>query len=290
MIISFGDQRAEFRPWRPEMGRILASGFAFDSETTPIDPARPWIAPDYVLGAAFDGQQGYFIRREHVADFFMIHRDLQVVLHNAPFDLGVLHKLAPQIDVYGWVDRHGVWDTRLLHRLYVLATEGHTAGGSGESTLEHCVERHLGLSLPKDTVDAVGDPIRTSWGKWLGRSPQEIEPAYLEYLARDVVATWLVHRRLVELIGRQLAVSTNAFGYVDEDWLTEQVRRWGPLTHHVQLKAAIVLETGRGHNDRAIALGIILLAIALVIVVIMNLITSGATGDFDRIMGGSPRA
>jgi tungstate transport system permease protein len=56
------------------------------------------------------------------------------------------------------------------------------------------------------------------------------------------------------------------------------------------LTTAIALQTGLGDFGFSIALGIILLAIALVIVVIMNLITSGATGDFDRIMGGSPRA
>ena len=56
------------------------------------------------------------------------------------------------------------------------------------------------------------------------------------------------------------------------------------------LTTAIALQTGLGDFGFSIALGIILLAIALVIVIIMNLITSGAMGDFDRIMGGSPRA
>jgi tungstate transport system permease protein len=56
------------------------------------------------------------------------------------------------------------------------------------------------------------------------------------------------------------------------------------------LTTAIALQTGIGDFGLSIALGIILLAIALVIVVIMNLITSGALGDFEKIMGGSPRA
>jgi ABC-type tungstate transport system substrate-binding protein len=51
-----------------------------------------------------------------------------------------------------------------------------------------------------------------------------------------------------------------------------------------------LLQTGLGDFGFSIALGIILLGIALVIVIVMNLITSGAMGDFDRIMGGSPRA
>jgi tungstate transport system permease protein len=56
------------------------------------------------------------------------------------------------------------------------------------------------------------------------------------------------------------------------------------------LTTAIALQTGIGDFGLSIALGIILLAIALVIVVIMNLIMSGALGNFEQIMGGSPRA
>jgi tungstate transport system permease protein len=56
------------------------------------------------------------------------------------------------------------------------------------------------------------------------------------------------------------------------------------------LTTAIALQTGLGDFGFSIALGIILLAIALVIVVIMNLITSGTGGDFEQIMGGAPRA
>ena len=56
------------------------------------------------------------------------------------------------------------------------------------------------------------------------------------------------------------------------------------------LTTAIALQTGLGDFGFSIALGIILLTIALVIVVIMNLITSGAGGDFEQIMGGAPRA
>ena len=55
------------------------------------------------------------------------------------------------------------------------------------------------------------------------------------------------------------------------------------------LTTAIALQTGLGDFGFSIALGIILLAIALVVVIIMNLITIGSA-DFDRIMGGAPRA
>jgi tungstate transport system permease protein len=55
------------------------------------------------------------------------------------------------------------------------------------------------------------------------------------------------------------------------------------------LTTAIALQTGMGDFGFSIALGIILLTIALIIVVIMYLITSGAFGTFDQIAGGAPR-
>jgi len=55
------------------------------------------------------------------------------------------------------------------------------------------------------------------------------------------------------------------------------------------LTTSIALETGMGNFGLSIALWIVLLAIALVVVLIMNLITSGALTDSDKILGG-PRA
>ena len=55
------------------------------------------------------------------------------------------------------------------------------------------------------------------------------------------------------------------------------------------LTTAIALQTGMGDFGFSIALGIILLAIALVIVVAMNLITSGLSAEHQQVMGG-PRS
>jgi tungstate transport system permease protein len=52
------------------------------------------------------------------------------------------------------------------------------------------------------------------------------------------------------------------------------------------LTTAITLETGMGAFGLSIALGIILLAVALVVVVILNLITSGLSHDSQIILGG----
>ena len=52
------------------------------------------------------------------------------------------------------------------------------------------------------------------------------------------------------------------------------------------LTTAITLETGMGEFGLSIALGIILLTVALIVVVILNLITSGLSHDMQRINGG----
>ena len=254
MNITFGDKQHCFGPWRPTLGRVFAKPIAFDCETTPIDKERPWLVPAYVLGAAFDGRHGYFVQREHVAEFFAIHRDVTVVAHNAPFDLAVVNALSPAIDIYDRVERNKVWDTQLLHRLYMLATEGHTASVAGQSSLEHCVETHLGTELPKDVVDAKGKSVRVSYGQWLGKPPAEIEPVYLDYLAKDVIATHLLYGRLRKQLKTLLAESNKTWGYISPEWLREVQQKWGVQTHRIQLRAAIVLKeiTANGlHLDLA---------------------------------------
>jgi len=52
------------------------------------------------------------------------------------------------------------------------------------------------------------------------------------------------------------------------------------------LTTAITLETGMGEFGLSIALGIILLTVALIVVVILNLITSGLSHDTQQIPGG----
>ncbi len=165
MDITFEGQVYPFRPWKPDFGPVFTDTFAFDCETTRIDEARHWITPAYVLGAAFDGRRGHFVTREHLAAFWQAHAHLPVVFHHAAFDLAVLRQAEPTLDVYAKVEAGLVWDTLLLHRLYALATAGHTAGGKGEATLETCAKLYLGVELPKDATDAEGRGVRTSYAR-----------------------------------------------------------------------------------------------------------------------------
>ena len=202
LTCTLGARSCPFDAWRVEAGQVFAAAYALDCETTLLDPARHWEAPAFVLGAACDGARGFFLPRDRVLPFLRAHRDVPVAFHNAPFDLRVLHRLAAEqgagLDVYDLVERDLAWDTLLLHRLLLLATEGRSAPGRGQSTLERCAELYLGCQLHKDARDAGGNDVRTSFGRYLGRDPREIEPAYLEYLARDALATACLRDELLD--------------------------------------------------------------------------------------------
>lgn len=244
---------SKFRFWTPQDGAVFQTAYAFDAETTAIDDTEPWRTPKFVLGAAFDGQQGWFIERRWLETFLQAHPKLSIVMHNAAFDLAVIHQHVPAIQIYDRVEYNLVMDTQLLHRLYKLATLGHTAFGKGQATLERCSSEYLGIDLPKGLKDSAGLDVRTSYSQWRDRPAEEIEPIYLEYLAKDAVVTEWLYRTLENRISDVLAHSSTVWGFVSEEWLDEQQRRWGPLTHHVQLKAHIVLNeiTRNGlHLDR----------------------------------------
>jgi DNA polymerase I-like protein with 3'-5' exonuclease and polymerase domains len=258
MEIQFGTLRRQFLPWQPAMGQVFSTLFALDTETTAIVGQK---VPTYVMGAVSDGAKGYFLSPASVHAFLLVHRNCPLIFHNSGFDLAVLQALLDAqhrpLDVYEWVDRHQVWDVMVLHKLHGLCTAGHTYQGTGQSTLERCVELYLGVVLAKDLKDGDGDDLRTSWAKWQGRPPGKIDPIYLEYLALDVLGTFGCYKHLVPRIRHVVENARNAFGYVHGTWLAQQQERFGLQTHDLQVKALISLEeierTGFGLDlaDRA---------------------------------------
>jgi DNA polymerase I-like protein with 3'-5' exonuclease and polymerase domains len=263
MRITLGNFSCPFTPWRPEHGRLF-DRFSFDTETTDIDEDRPELPPAFVLGAACDGRRGVFLTRDTVKPFFAAHPQASVILHHAAFDLKVTAPLLhPEIDLYQAVDANRVWDTMILKRLHSLATVGHTA--RGECSLADCAQEFLGVTLKKEQTDAHGQKVRTGFGQFLGKPPSTIPGAYLAYLGQDALATWHLFGRLHQRIRDVLRNSTHVWGYVNDApdrawggfsdrWLREVIDRFGPLTHHVQLRASIVMDALSAHGigvDRA---------------------------------------
>lgn len=240
--LTMNEHSVRFDFWDEDRSEPLASPVAIDFETTLIDTNRPWLTPALVAGGATDGKQGYIFGRDTVASFLAAHGSADLVFHNAPFDLAVIDCCVPEADIYDAVENDRVFDTQIQHQLLTLATEGHVAFGKGKSTLDTCVLQYLGLTLPKEVEDQDGRDIRTSWGKFLGGGLSAIPDEYWKYLAKDVLATWLVDRELSLRTDEELDQADGVWGFADWRWLDEQYQRWGPLTHHIQLRAAIVLD------------------------------------------------
>jgi len=223
---------------------VLAGGFALDLETTLIDDDRPAHIPTLVLGMAFGGGTGWFILADDMLAFLDAHPNNPLAFHNAAFDLAVLQetykRARRQADIYQRVERGQVADTQILARLVALAQVGHTA--RGQCSLDDCSTKYVSVSLPKDLKTPGGKSVRLTFGDYLGRPFEAFPEIYLQYAASDPVATWLLFRRLKDELPRIKTTAHQAYGYAGPDWLGEQWRTHGPLTHDIQLKASIVLD------------------------------------------------
>jgi hypothetical protein len=241
--ITVGPYRCPFETWTPETGCIFEM-YAYDTETTDILENRPDLTPDFVIGTACDGQRGVYLTRETVLPFFQAHAGVPFICHNAAYDLAVTqHLLGDRHDLYALVEAGKVWDTMILKRLLSLATEGHTS--QGEASLAACAKAHLNIDLDKAVQDAAGQAIRRSFGQYLFAPLTTIPADYLRYAASDAVVTWHLFWALNRLVRDVLRNSAHVRGYVDEPWLRDAIARFGPLTHHVQLKASIVCDVLR---------------------------------------------
>lgn len=241
-----GPSQYRFRVWVPACGKVFAGPFALDTETTKIDKDRPTHIPALVLGVAFNGTQGWFIAAKDMPAFLTAHPANQLIFHNAVFDLAVLQAaLNPRgtgfhNDIYNHVLAGRIADTLIMARLIVLATQGHSA--INQCSLDYCAKLYLGLTLPKDTKAPDGELIRETFGRFMGKPVEEILPAYLQYAAGDAVATWHLYQHIKTLLPAIKDQADAAFGYAGSKWLDELWKKYGPLTHNIELLASIVLD------------------------------------------------
>ena len=235
--VSLGSYESVFREWVPG-DDLCAGAFAFDAETTLIRDDLPGRVPDYVLGVASDGDRGAFISRANLPAFWAAHSRCTWVFHNAAFDLAVVQKLlGVRGDVYELVEAGRAWDTMLLAKLLSLGENG-TAGGA--FSLDACAASFLGVELPKDLTDAAGRDVRTGFGRFLNRPVAAVPPDYLRYAAGDAVATWNLFEVLKARIRGLRRGRREVFGEMGDEALAAAWHAWGPLTHHTQLKSAVM--------------------------------------------------
>ena len=241
--ITIGTFKCPFETWTPEIGPIFEM-FAYDTETTDIIEHRPELTPELVIATACDGKRGVYLTRDMILPFFQAHADVPLICHNAAFDLRVTQDvLRDRHDIYTMVNAGKVWDTLILKRLLTLATEGHTA--QGEASLAACAKAHLGVDLDKAVQDTAGHAIRRNFAPYLFAPLTTIPADYLRYAAGDALVTWHLFWELNRRIRDVLRDSSHVRGYVDDAWLKDAIARFGPLTHHVQLKASVICDVLR---------------------------------------------
>jgi len=156
--------------------------------------------------AVFDGGAGFRVHRDRVPELLARHADRSLILHNAPPQLRMLRHLAPRSDLY---DR--VWDTAILSDLALLSKLGHVEH-RGAGSLYQCCHRWLGAHVPPS-------------------APAEVRVRRIHALFRRLM------QALAEPVG-----SPPPWGYVSDEHHLACRNRWGPQTHHLQLKAAVVLD------------------------------------------------
>jgi DNA polymerase-1 len=190
----FNNQDFEIKIWN---GEKLGSYVCFDTETT-IKPFHQ-IADLVTFQAYGGGDTVYYVPRSLISLFLNKHYESILIAHNATFDLNILSKyLESDAPIYDLLDRNRVRCTNLMYKLLHLASIGYVPF---KSNLALLTEKFLGEVLTKDTV-------RENFGQFLNTPIEEIPQEFLDYGAKDVVATHQLYFSLMGMIQQHDKMNT----------------------------------------------------------------------------------
>lgn len=187
-----------------ELGRTLA----IDTETT-IKPFTE--TPDLITFQVFDGENLYYVDRSLVSDFLKKHVTRTLVFANAPFDIDVIEKHTG-LSLKEQVENDKCFDINILFRLWKLAIDGDVPR---KYSLARICKDLLGIELDKN------EEIRCNFADFMEVPTEEIPAEFLEYGAKDVIATFHCFTRLRMEITR--------------------LNNTNNLSHHIQLLGALAL-------------------------------------------------
>ena len=246
--ITVGKTSVPFVLWRPGI-TLKGPLIALDTETELVVPGT---VPQLVLTSATDGEVGVFIANQNIPAFLAAHSHACWVFHNAAFDVPVLEQGGA--DFIGLIESGRVFDTAILYRLIKLDAIGNC---HGKWSLDYVLKELLGIDLPKDVMSADGQPVRTTFARFLRQDgtpdyPALIKPEhrpYLEYAAADPVATLLIadalKRKAQELHGSGLNIfdrsTYGSVGQIDHVDVGHAWQTHGFETHDIQLKGSLAL-------------------------------------------------
>jgi len=219
--------------WNPKT--VFSSPvLGIDTETVAIESKGK--SPRMVLAVVSDGDTTVILRPEELDGFFCAHSSHTFVAHNAAFDFWVMEEHTPR--VWNLVESNRLHDTMFLDMLIRLANGlGESKVGSSEG---HLFPQNLG-KLSRDfakeiqlhfEVDKESD-YRLRFGELLLVSDwSKADPGFFAYAAGDALAT----KRIYDVLYPRAVEISKAHGISDA-----LLETYGPLTHHLQVRAAISL-------------------------------------------------
>jgi DNA polymerase I-like protein with 3'-5' exonuclease and polymerase domains len=204
----FNGRNIDVLEWK---GEQLGSLFACDTETT-YTPL--YITPQLCTVQVYDGKdKAYYVPLDRLRLFFNKHYDSTIIFHFAAFDLDVLSTVLGTSFAFDLIDRGKVMDTSILYRLYHLATIGYVPFKYNLALLS---EKLLNVELDKD------NEVRLTFEQFLGVPIKDIPAKWLDYGAKDAVATFDIF----------LALKARISGLDDKNTL---------LSHNIQVKGDLAL-------------------------------------------------
>lgn len=190
-------------------GESLGNILAIDTETTFTDFTE---TPDLITFQVFDGESLFYVDRSRVHAFLNKHVTRTLVFANAPFDVDVIHKHVDNNILKDQIEQGKVYDILILYRLLNLATMGLVPN---RYSLAHISRELLDIELEKD------NDIRCNFEQYKEANLSEIDKQFLEYGAKDVLATFYNFIRLRSEIAKTGSSTM--------------------LSHHIQLLGALAL-------------------------------------------------
>lgn len=208
MEFQFNNQTFTIKFWQPSDG-VLGRFVAVDTETN-IKPFTE--TPDLVTMQAYGGGNNvYYIPKKYINEFTELHTSSFWIFHNAAFDIDVLAKFMDK-SLYELYDNNRVRDTAILYRLLHLAAFGSVPY---KFNLALLTKKFVGVELTKDET-------RENFAQFLNSELSDIPREFLEYGAKDVVATYRCYFAMIPEIQRHDKMKTL-------------------LSHDIQVKGALAL-------------------------------------------------
>lgn len=216
-------------------GKILEEKvLGLDTETVLIQAKDD--NPKMVLATVSDGNSTMILKPYEIDSFLAAHTNHTFVCHNAAFDFWVLEQVTPR--VWNLVESNRLHDTMFLDMLIRLATGlGESKAGSSEGMLfpqnlgklctQYAKELNVSFTVDKES------PYRLRFGELLEVEDwSAIDQGFFDYAASDAAAV----QKIYSLLYQKALDLSNDFDIPDT-----KVKEYGPLTHHIQVKAAIAL-------------------------------------------------